>query len=76
VVTSGEGRLSLQIGAGFDGALEHWHYDTFRVTWKDRIMGRAFVTFRLDVRGQVAAMDVQGQEEFSRVQEAEGGRPN
>jgi len=36
------------------GDLEHWHYDTFVVKWRDRTMkADAFVTFWLNHRGEI-----------------------
>lgn len=39
------GRLVLEDFAGRQATLEHWHYDTFRATWEDLMMGRSFVSF-------------------------------
>jgi CubicO group peptidase (beta-lactamase class C family) len=50
--------LLLRLGTGLAGELEHWHYDTFRVAWKDRLLGKALVTFVLDARGKVAEVKV------------------
>ena len=36
------------------GELEHWHYDTFVVRWKDRSLNAdAFVTFMLNYKGKI-----------------------
>lgn len=36
------------------GDLEHWHYDTFVVRWRDRTLNAdAFVTFVLNYRGEI-----------------------
>ncbi len=36
------------------GELEHWHYDTFVVRWKDRSLNAdAFVTFVLNYKGEI-----------------------
>lgn len=53
VVREENGKLSLQFGRGETGDLEHWHYDTFRVTWRDRAYSflDTFVTFTLDAKG-------------------------
>ena len=71
---------SLEIKAGADGlvldmdpghlaSLSHWHYDTFRAQYRDGTLngGSNFVTFRLDARGEVAAVRVQGFTEYARV---------
>jgi CubicO group peptidase (beta-lactamase class C family) len=53
----GEMRVSLENGhlvarhGEFIGDLEHWHYDTFRATWRDRTLGRSYLTFALGADG-------------------------
>jgi CubicO group peptidase (beta-lactamase class C family) len=38
--------------------LEHWHYDTFRASWKNPAMREKFVTFQLDSMGRVSQLNV------------------
>lgn len=38
--------------------LEHWHYDTFRINWRNPAMREEFVTFRLGLNGYVNGMEV------------------
>jgi CubicO group peptidase (beta-lactamase class C family) len=54
-----EGHLVLRRHAGWVGDAEHWHYDTFRVVWRDRVMGKTLVTFRLNPDGKVGALEVE-----------------
>ncbi|HEX7089152.1 MAG TPA: serine hydrolase [Longimicrobiales bacterium] len=54
------GRLVARRGRHFVGDLEHWHYDTFRIDWRDDGMGESFITFELNARGEVAGADLQG----------------
>jgi hypothetical protein len=61
------GRLVLRYAPDYVADLEHWHYDTFRATWRRTGFGRAFVTFSLDARGRVARMQVEDFGEFLRV---------
>ncbi len=63
------GKLKLQRGAQFTGDLEHWHYDTFRVTWRDRQLGKGFISFRLNSQGKVEGMNLENLAEFTRVLE-------
>jgi hypothetical protein len=59
---------ALRVGfAGWEGQAEHWHYDTFRVKWKNEALGTSLVTFQLDARGAPARMVVQDLGEFERL---------
>jgi CubicO group peptidase (beta-lactamase class C family) len=64
-----EGGLVLSRGPAFVGDLEHWHHDTFEVTWRDAALGRTWVTFQLDAAGEVDALDVRGLATYERVPE-------
>jgi hypothetical protein len=63
------GKLMLQRGPNFVGDLEHWHYDVFRVSWRDRQMGKGFISFRLNREGKVAEMNIENLADFKRVPE-------
>ena len=58
----GDAKVAVQNGKlvvttlGFAGELEHWNYDTFRATWRDRSAGKALVSFTLNARGKVDEM--------------------
>src|SRR5690606_1717376 len=77
VVTHEGGRLRATYGPAFDGALEHWHYDTFRARWQDPQLGATILTFTLNARGEPARVDEEGMGEFNRqadsVSRAAGG---
>lgn len=45
-------RLVVRFGSAFVGDLEHWHYDTFRALWRDRLLGKTLVRFALDNEGK------------------------
>lgn len=65
------GHLVLDLSPKLVGDLSHWHYDTFRVTWRDHREGTNMVTFSLDADGQVEQMstDIGGPaEEMPRMQ--------
>jgi CubicO group peptidase (beta-lactamase class C family) len=50
-----EGRLALRFAplAGDHVAdLDHWHYDTFRLTWRDGFFPPGLLTFTLDMHGR------------------------
>jgi CubicO group peptidase (beta-lactamase class C family) len=52
------GRLVLHYGPAFIGDLEHWHYDTFQATWRDRLQGKALVTFTLNTQGRIDTLKI------------------
>lgn len=55
-ITGGaDGKLTMDftLTPGMTGELTHWQYDTFRVTWRDRLIEPAYVTFALDATGAV-----------------------
>lgn len=64
-----KGKLTAKFGPNFNGELEHWHYDVFRVMWQDKMQGKGFISFRLDQQGKVAEMNMTGLGDFSRVPE-------
>ena len=70
------GKLKMQRGAYFAGELEHWHYDTFRVTWRDQQQGKAYVSFRLNSAGKVETMNMEGFAEFTRIPEKKAQAAN
>lgn len=56
VVKMENGHLVLDMAPKMIGDLEHWHYDTFKVTWRDHRDGTNLVTFSLDADGQIDTM--------------------
>lgn len=50
------GHLVLDLAPKMIGDMEHWHYDTFRVVWRDHRDGTNMVTFTLDMDGKVDTM--------------------
>ena len=61
-----DGKLRIARGPAFAGELEHWHYNTFRATWPEAVLGRTFVTFSHDHEGKIDQMNIQGLGDFSR----------
>jgi hypothetical protein len=62
-VTEENGKLVLRLvpSPNFVGDLEHWHFDTFRIKWRDAIVypfPRGFVTFSLDQKGKVSELKI------------------
>jgi hypothetical protein len=66
-VTLENGTLVLRRHTAWVGDLEHWHYDTFLVRWRDPVMGETRVTFRLAPEGKVASIEVEDLETFDAV---------
>lgn len=60
------GKLVVRYGPEFTGDLEHWHYDTFRVTWRVPARTSTLATFRLDRRGAPAGVSIAGFPELIR----------
>jgi CubicO group peptidase (beta-lactamase class C family) len=53
--------LRLMPSSLFVGDLEHWHFDTFRVKWRDSIVypfPRGFVSFGLNAQGKLDEMKI------------------
>ena len=50
------GHLVLDLAPKMIGDMEHWHYDTFRVIWRDHRDGTNLITFSLDQDGDVDVM--------------------
>jgi hypothetical protein len=63
------GKLVTRFGPNFNGDLEHWHYDTFRVKWRDPMQGKGFISFRLNSQGKIESLNIEGLSEFPRVTE-------
>jgi len=58
-VTVEDGHLVLRLGnPDFTGDLQHWHDNTFRVTWRYRFYGTAYVTFDLNALGQPERLSI------------------
>lgn len=53
-----EGKLVLRFShtPAFTADLKHWHFDTFRLVWRDRYIPKGLVTFILDSNGKVNAI--------------------
>lgn len=53
--------VKLVPAPNFVGDLEHWHFDTFSIKWRDSIVypfGRGFVSFVIDNQGKVSEMKI------------------
>lgn len=55
VISNENGRLVLRMTRtpAMIGDLEHWHYDTFKVVFRDKTIPDAFLTFALDNQGTI-----------------------
>ncbi|HSF18076.1 MAG TPA: serine hydrolase [Vicinamibacteria bacterium] len=67
LVSLEDGHLVVRRHRAWVGDLEHWHYDTFLVRWRDRVMGETRVTFRLSLEGKVSSLEVEDVETFDAV---------
>jgi CubicO group peptidase (beta-lactamase class C family) len=59
-------RLVARMGPAFVGDLTHWHFDTFKATWRDRGLGTSYLTFNVDAEGKVSSVEVLELGEFKR----------
>jgi hypothetical protein len=64
------GKLVARFGPNFNGDLEHWHYDTFRVKWRDPMQGKGFISFRLNSQGKIDGLSIEGLSDFTRKADA------
>lgn len=68
-------RLVLHFGPSFVGDLEHWHFNTFRATWRDRSLGKTFVHFPMTTDARLAGLALDfgagGSLEFRREEKAD-----
>jgi CubicO group peptidase (beta-lactamase class C family) len=68
-VTPEAGHLVLRRQTAWVGDLEHWHFDTFRIRWRDPVMRQqleALLTFRLSSDGKASSLDVEQMGEFQK----------
>lgn len=68
-VAQENGKLVTRFGPNFIGDLEHWHYDTFRVAWRDRMQGKGFINFKLNTQAKVESITIENLSEFTRAAE-------
>lgn len=71
-ITFENAKLVVRFGPNFTGDLEHWNYDTFRVTWRDPMEGKGFVNFRLNTQGRVESVNIESISEFTRTSDPAG----
>ncbi len=61
--------LVLRYSDEYVADLEHWHFDTYRATWRPAGFGRTFATFDLDHRGRIESLDLRGFTTFGRQED-------
>lgn len=69
-----DGKLTAHFGPNFSGVLGHWNYNTFQATWRDPVMGKAFMDFDLNARGKIDTLSFGPMGDFKRMppKKAEG----
>ena len=71
-VTLENDRLVIYFSTALVADLEHWHYDTFQGTWRDRSadarMGKPMLTFILDDEAKVNAVSMEDLITFKRIE--------
>lgn len=75
VVQEQGGKLLLTFGPTWQGTLEHWHFDSFRVQFSTPVLPTVPVTFRIGGNGKVeqVQLDMAGIAEFRRVPDPPSG---
>ncbi|HEX9108059.1 MAG TPA: serine hydrolase [Longimicrobiales bacterium] len=77
VVAMEQAKPVLRFGPSFTGDMEHWAYDSFRLTWRG-IGSHAIASFALDPQGKVTTVRINGMSlaneplEFTRMPEKAG----
>ena len=65
---TGEGNgLVYRYRNQFVGDCEHWQYDSFRIVFRNKTMGESFISFHLNVDGNVAGCEVEDWAPFRKV---------
>jgi hypothetical protein len=59
--------LVATMGPSYTGDLSHWHFDTFKVTWRDPSLGSSWFTFVLGADGKVKDLKMQYMGDFKRM---------
>ena len=67
IITRNKKRLQIRQGPAFAGPLDHWNYNTFRVTWTDPTQEPTFISFNIDAQGKVDSLDYKKLGTFRRV---------
>ncbi|TKJ45951.1 hypothetical protein CEE35_01980 [Candidatus Aerophobetes bacterium Ae_b3b] len=61
-VTVEGNHLVLHFSPALVGDLKHWHFDTFQVTWRDRVAdvrrGKPMASFTIDAWGEISKMNM------------------
>jgi len=55
-VTEENGGLVARFGPHYTGDLQHWHFDTYAIVWRNPVFGPTRVTFQLDASGRVRSL--------------------
>lgn len=63
------GKLVLDYAPQYVADLEHWHHDVFRAVWRRPGAGTSFVSFSLDERARITALDLEDFGGFRRARE-------
>ena len=60
-VIIGNGILNLRINNDLNGSLEHWHNESFQITWNKRWWGKDLMAFQLNpITGKVDSLTIGG----------------
>ncbi len=66
-----DGHLVLRRHTAWIADLSHWNFDTFEARWRDRVMGKTLVTFRISPDARVSAIEMGEMGELRRLDDGE-----
>lgn len=50
--------LTIRFLNGIEGALSHWHYDTFKINWENKLLGDSYINFSSNRSGEIAKLNI------------------
>lgn len=67
-------KLIADAGSSWIGDVAHWHYDTFRINWRDPMMGWSFASFVIGPSAKVESVRLSDWSDFRRDPETPPNR--
>ena len=61
IISESEGKLSADLNGAVKGSLEHFHFDTFKITYSEKWMGEGLINFQRNAAGVINAAESGGE---------------